>query len=150
MPAKSHRYTQNIYYDCYCNTYTQCELVHAFDSENILFLFHLQTCTCLVSSVLDSGGVVGNLFLIIGLPIIAVAVLAVFTVLVTIILLTYFYRRLVFIVVEHMSCLGYFHTQFVRPFTNHGLYLFSFTFRRRSRDKQKKVSIRSLVTYSVT
>ena len=78
--------------------------MHAFDSENILFLFHLQTCTCLVSSVLDSGGVVGNLFLIIGLPIIAVAVLALFTVLVTIILLTFFYRRLVFIVVVVNIC----------------------------------------------
>ena len=63
--------------------------------------------------VLDpGGGAVGDPFLTIGLPIIAVAVLAILTVLATIILLTYFYRRFVFIIfiaVEYMLCLGYFH-----------------------------------------
>ena len=67
----------------------------------------------LLLSVLDpGGGAVGDPFLTIGLPIIAVAVLAIPTVLVTIILLTYFYRRFVFIIfiaVEYMLCLGYFH-----------------------------------------
>ena len=48
--------------------------------------------------VLDPGsGAVGDPLLTIGLPIIGVAVLAIPTVLATIILLTYFYRRLVFI-----------------------------------------------------
>ena len=56
--------------------------------------------------VLDpGGGAVGDPFLTIGLPIIAVAVLAVPTVLVSM-LLTLFYRRFVF--VEYMLCLGYF------------------------------------------
>ena len=63
--------------------------------------------------VLDPGsGAVGDPFLTIGLPIITVAVLAILTVLVAIMLLTYYYRRLVFIIiiaVEHMLCLGYFH-----------------------------------------
>ena len=70
------------------------------------------------------GGAVGHSFLTIGLPIIAVAVLAILTVLVSIVLLTCFYRRLVFITiiaVEHMLCLGYFHTQFVLPFTSNGV-----------------------------
>ena len=43
------------------------------------------------------GGAVGDLILTTGLPIIAVAVLAILTVLATIILFTYFYRRFVFI-----------------------------------------------------
>ena len=63
--------------------------------------------------VLDPGsGAVGDPFLTIGLPIIAVAVLAIPTVLATIILLTVSYRRFVFILiiaVEHMLCLVYFH-----------------------------------------
>ena len=67
----------------------------------------------LLSLVLDpGGGAVGDPFLTTGLPIIAVAVLAIPTVLITIILLTLFYRRLVFIIiiaVVHMLCLGYFH-----------------------------------------
>ena len=96
--------------------------------------------------VLDPGGVaVGDPFVTIGLPIIAVAVLAILTVLVSI-LLTYFYRRLVFILiiaVEHMLGLRYFHI-LTLLFTSNGVYLFSFTFRRRLRGKQKKVS--SLVT----
>ena len=54
--------------------------------------------------VLDpGGGAVGDPFLTIGLPIIAVAVPAVPTVLVSIMLLTLFYRRFVFLAVEHMS-----------------------------------------------
>ena len=44
------------------------------------------------------GGAVGDPLLTIGLPIIAVAVLAILTVLATIILFTYFYRRLDFII----------------------------------------------------
>ena len=72
------------------------------------------TCMYLLLSVLDPGsGAVGDPFLTIGLPIIAVAVLAIPTVLATIILLTHFYRRLVFIkiiAVEHMLCLAYFDT----------------------------------------
>ena len=50
--------------------------------------------------VLDpGGGAVVDPFLTIGLPIIAVAILAIPTVLATIILLTLFYRRLVFIII---------------------------------------------------
>ena len=68
--------------------------------------------------VLDpGGGAVGDPFLTIGLPIIAVAVLAIPTVLLSIILLTLFYRRLVFIIinaVEHM-CLGYFQILIICP-----------------------------------
>ena len=64
----------------------------------------------LLSLVLDPGsGAVGDPFLTVGLPIIVVAVLAILTVLAIIILLTRFYRRLVFIIiiaVEHMLCLG--------------------------------------------
>ena len=71
------------------------------------------TSMFLLLLVLDpGGGAVGDPFLTIGLPTIVVAVLAILTVLPTIILLTYFYRRLVFIIiiaVEHMLCLGYFH-----------------------------------------
>ena len=71
------------------------------------------TCMNLLMLVLDpGGGAVGDPFLTIGLPFIVVAVLAIPTVLATIILLTLFYRRLVFIIiiaVEHMLCLGYFH-----------------------------------------
>ena len=63
--------------------------------------------------VLDpGGGAVGDPFLTIGLPIIAVAVLAIPIVLVSTILLTYSYSRFVFIIinaVEYMLCLGYFH-----------------------------------------
>ena len=52
------------------------------------------------SSVLDpGGGAVGDPILTIGLPIIAVAVLAIPTVLATIILMAYYYRRLVFIII---------------------------------------------------
>ena len=52
------------------------------------------------SPVLDPRGVVvGNQFLTIELPIIAVAVLAIPTVLATIILMAYYYRRLVFIII---------------------------------------------------
>ena len=64
------------------------------------------------------GGAVGDPLLTIGLPIIAVAVLAILTVLIMIILLTLFYRRLVFIIiiaVEHMLCLGYFHILITCP-----------------------------------
>ena len=65
--------------------------------------------------VLDpGGGAVGDPFLTVGLPIIAVAVLAIPTVLVSIILMTYFYRRLVLfikiIAVVYMLCLAYFDT----------------------------------------
>ena len=71
------------------------------------------TCMYLLLLVLDpGGGAVGDPLLTIGLSIIVVAVLAIPTVLATIILLTYFYRRFVFIIiiaVEHMLCLGYFH-----------------------------------------
>ena len=71
------------------------------------------TCMYLLLLVLDpGGGAVGDPLLTIGLPIIAVAVLAIPTVLVATILLTYFYRRLVFIIiiaVEHMLCFRYFH-----------------------------------------
>ena len=63
------------------------------------------------------GGAVGDPFLTIGLPIIAVAVLAILIVLVSIVLLTRFYRRFVFIIIIRlivvlMLCLpmGYFHT----------------------------------------
>ena len=61
--------------------------------------------------LLDPGGsAVGDPFLTIGLPIIAVAVLAIPTVLVSIVLMTYFYRRLVLfikiIAVVHMLCLA--------------------------------------------
>ena len=60
------------------------------------------------------GGAVGDPLLTIGLPIIAVAVLAIPTVLVSIVLMTYFYRRLVLfiiiIAVVHMLCLAYFDT----------------------------------------
>ena len=45
------------------------------------------------------GGAVGDPLLTIGLPIIVVAVLAILTVLATIILLTLFYRRFVFITI---------------------------------------------------
>ena len=64
--------------------------------------------------VLDpGGGAVGDPLLTIGLPIIAVAVLAIPTVLASIMLLTLFYRRFVFIIilfiaVVHMLCLGSF------------------------------------------
>ena len=68
----------------------------------------------LLSLVLGSrSGAVGDPLLTVRLPIIAVAVLAILTVLATIVLLTYFYRRLVFtiilfIAVVHMLCLGSF------------------------------------------
>ena len=66
--------------------------------------------------VLDpGGGAVGDPLLTIGLPIIVVAVLAIPTVLVAIMLLTLFYRRFVFLAVEHMLCLGYFHILIVCP-----------------------------------
>ena len=66
--------------------------------------------------VLDpGGGAVGDPFLTIGLPIIAVAVLAMLTVLASIMLLMLFYRRFVFLAVEHMLCLGYFHILIVCP-----------------------------------
>ena len=66
--------------------------------------------------VLDpGGGAVGDPLLTIGLPIIAVALLAVPVVLVSIMLLTLFYRRFVFLAVEHMLCLGYFHILIVCP-----------------------------------
>ena len=97
------------------------------------------------------GGAVGDPLLTIGLPIIAVAVLAIPAVLVSLILLTYYYRRLVFIpiiAVEQMLCLGYFHTQFVLPFTSNGVYLFTFTFSRRSRGKQKNVSCTATIITS--
>ena len=65
--------------------------------------------------VLDpGGGAVGDPFLTIGLPIIAVAVLAIPTVLVSILLLTYFYRRLVFIIIIDVV-LGYFHVLITCP-----------------------------------
>ena len=62
---------------------------------------HQSSFTCmyliLLLLVLDPGsGAVGDPFLTIGLPIIVVAVLAILTVLATIILLTRFYRRLVY------------------------------------------------------
>ena len=96
--------------------------------------------------VLDPGsGAVVDPLLTIGLPIIAVAVLAIPTVLATIILFTYFYRRLDFIyeiiATKQMLCLGYFHT--------HNVYIL-FTFRKRARGKQKKVHIYILDMYSVT
>ena len=57
------------------------------------------TCMYLLLLVLDpGGGAVGDPFLTIGLPIIAVAVLATLAVLVSI-LLTLFYRRLAFIII---------------------------------------------------
>ena len=57
------------------------------------------TCMYLLLLVLDpGGGAVGDPFLTTGLPIIAVAVLAILAVLVSI-LLTYFYRRLAFIII---------------------------------------------------
>ena len=77
------------------------------------------TCMYLLLLVLDpGGGAVGDPLLTIGLPIIAVAVLAIPTVLITIILLTLYYRRFVFIIiiaVEHMLCLGYFHILIACP-----------------------------------
>ena len=96
--------------------------------------------------VLDPGsGAVGDPFLTIGLPIIVVAVLTILTVLATIIPLTLFYRRLVFIIiiaVVHMLCLGYIH---IHNLSSHSqvmmyTYFFTSTFRRRLRGKQKKVS----------
>ena len=118
--------------------------------------FHLSfTCKhVMFSPLLDPGGIdVGNQFLIFGLPIIAVAVLAIPTVLATIILLTYFYRKLVFIiiiviilVIVHMLCLRYI-IQFVLPTSCNGVYLFTFMFRRRLRGRQEKVS--NLITYNV-
>ena len=93
------------------------------DNENVSVILHLHVSVIIL--MLDTGGgAAGHSFLIIGLPIIAVAILAILTVLVSIVLLTYFYRRLVFIIiiaVEHMLCLGYFHTQFVLPFTSNGV-----------------------------
>ena len=118
--------------------------------------FHLSfTCKHVhVSPLLDPGGVdVGNQFLIFGLPIIAVAVLAMPTVLATLMLLTYYYRRLVFIiiivimlVIVLMLCLRYI-IQFVLPTSCNDVYLFTFTFRRRLRGRQEKVS--NLITYYV-
>ena len=85
---------------------------YLYDNENTSELSF--TYMYLLLLVLDTGGgAVGDPFLTTGLPIIAVAVLAILTVLATIILLTYFYRRFVFtiilfIAVVHMLCLGSF------------------------------------------
>ena len=61
---------------------------------------------------LDPGGGagIGDPFLTIGLPIIAVAVLAIFTVLVTTILLALFYRLafIIIMAIVRMLCLGTF------------------------------------------
>ena len=71
------------------------------------------TSMYLLLLVLDpGGGAVGDPLLTIGLPIIAVAVLAILTVLATIRLLTLFYRRLAFVIiiaVVRMLCLEYFY-----------------------------------------
>ena len=84
----------------------------------------------LLSLLLDpGGGAVGDPLLTIGLPIIAVAVLALPTVLVSIILLTLFYRRFVFILiiaVEHMLRLGYFHIHNLSSHSQVMLYTSSF------------------------
>ena len=92
--------------------------------------------------VLDpGGGAVGDPLLAIGLPIIVVAVLAIPTVLVSIILLTYFYRRLVFIkiiAVEHMLCLAYFDTHSLSSYPLVMVYTSSHSFLGGDRETNRR------------